>query len=58
MLDWRDTPGTHQVGNFDQKLPVMDTVEARLTPEPFRDLLLSIARSARSLHHTSSNEPE
>ncbi len=28
------------------------------TPEPFRDLLLTIARSARSLRHTSSNEPE
>lgn len=58
MLDWRDTPGTYQVGNFDQKLPVMGNLEARLTPEPFRDLLLSIARTAKvsAPRHTPKNE--
>lgn len=47
VMDWRDTRGTHQIGNFDQKLPVMGGLEARSTPEPFRDLLLGMARKAR-----------
>jgi hypothetical protein len=45
-LNWRAVRGTHQVGAFDQKLPVMAKREALATPLPFRDLLLSIARSA------------
>jgi hypothetical protein len=46
-LDWSVTPGTHQVGNFDQKLPVMKKAEALATPPLFRDLLLSIAATAK-----------
>ncbi len=44
-LIWRETKGTHQVGAFDQKLPIMAKREALATPPAFRDLLLSIARS-------------
>jgi hypothetical protein len=47
-LDWRDVRGSHQIGLFDRKLPVMAKREALATPEPFRDLLLSIARSANT----------
>lgn len=46
VLDWRNTRGTHQVGNFDQKLPVMAKREALATPPAFRDLLIGIAESA------------
>jgi len=45
-LDWATTKGTHQIGNFDQKLPALPKAELSATPEPFRDLLISIARSA------------
>jgi hypothetical protein len=47
-LDWRDVRGTHQVGNFDQKLPAMAKREALATPTAFRDLLLSIADGAHT----------
>lgn len=47
-LNWRDTRGTHQVGHFDQKLPVMGKREALATPPAFRDLLLSLARTAHA----------
>jgi hypothetical protein len=51
-LDWSRTPGTHQIGFHDQRgkarnKPTLSPKEAAATPEPFRDLLLSIARSAR-----------
>ncbi len=45
-LDWRREPGTHQVGWFDRIKPTLSKKEASRTPEPFRDLLLSIARQA------------
>lgn len=45
-LIWRTARGTHQIGHFDKKLPVMRKAEALATPEPFRDLLLAMARSA------------
>jgi hypothetical protein len=44
-LDWRDVPGTAQVGWFDRLKPTLSKREASATPLPFRDLLLSIARS-------------
>lgn len=44
-LNWRRCRGTHQIGLFDQKLPQLPTAERAATPTPFRDLLLSLARS-------------
>lgn len=49
-LDWSRPPGTHQVGFQDQRgkdrnKPRLSSIEAAATPEPFRDLLLSLARS-------------
>lgn len=51
-LDWRDVTGTHRVGfgfpaDTDKPLPRIDQSEALSTPTQFRDLLLSIARTAR-----------
>jgi hypothetical protein len=45
-LNWRVTKGSHQIGLFDRKLPVMKKQEALETPLAFRDLLLSIARAS------------
>jgi hypothetical protein len=45
-LDWRDVEGTAQVGWFDRIKPTLGKKESSATPPPFRDLLLSIARSA------------
>lgn len=52
-LDWRDMHGTHRVGfgfpaDTDRPLPRIEKSEALATPHAFRDLLLSIARSASS----------
>ena len=44
-LDWRREPGTHQIGWFDRKKPTLSKREALATPLPFRDLLLSLART-------------
>jgi hypothetical protein len=44
-LDWSDARGTHQIGQFDQKLPQLPKPERSATPEPFRDLLIGMARS-------------
>lgn len=46
-LDWRQEPGTHQVGWFDRIKPTLGKKAASATPTPFRDLLLSIARTAQ-----------
>lgn len=50
-LDWRRPVGSHQVGYQDQRgksrnKPTLSRREANATPEPFRDLLISIASSA------------
>lgn len=45
-LVWRPSRGTLQIGHFDKKLPVMRKAEALATPKLFRDLLLTMARSA------------
>lgn len=45
-LDWSPTPGTHQIGLFDQRLPQLPADERSATPIAFRDLLISIARTA------------
>jgi hypothetical protein len=45
-LDWRRPPGTAQVGWFDRIKPTLSKREASATPPAFRDLLLSVARSA------------
>ena len=46
-LNWRRVRGTHQIGGFDVTLPQLPRRERATTPIPFRDLLLSIARSVR-----------
>lgn len=45
-LIWQRKPGEFQIGYFDQKRPQLPKAERSATPIPFRDLLLSIARSA------------
>lgn len=47
-LDWTRKPGTHQCGWFDRIKPTLSKKEASATPLPFRDLLITIAESARS----------
>jgi hypothetical protein len=52
-LDWSRPKGTHQIGFHDQRgpdrnKPTLGRKEASATPLPFRDLLLSIARTANS----------
>ena len=46
-LLWKKAKGTHQIGLFDQKLPQLPKAERSSTPILFRNLLISIARSAR-----------
>lgn len=43
-LDWSNPEGTHQIGWFDRVKPTLSKKEALKTPEPFADLLLSLAR--------------
>lgn len=45
-LMWERVRGTHQIGGFDVTLPQLPRRERAATPLPFRDLLLSIARTA------------
>jgi hypothetical protein len=45
-LNWERKPGQFQIGYFDQKRPQLPKAERSRTPLAFRDLLLSIARSA------------
>lgn len=45
-LNWRKIRGTHQIGGFDVTLPQLPKRERATSPIAFRDLLLSIARSA------------
>lgn len=47
-LAWERPAGTHQVGWFDRIKPTLSKREASSTPTAFRDLLLSIAGTARS----------
>lgn len=47
-LDWRNARGTHQIGFFDITLPQLPKAERAATPEPFRDLLLGMARSVNA----------
>lgn len=47
-LDWSRPSGTAQIGWFDRIKPTLSKREASATPIPFRDLLISIARSARA----------
>ncbi len=46
QLNWSRRAGTHQVGWFDRKKPTLSKKAASATPVPFRDMLISIARSA------------
>lgn len=46
-LVWKRTRGSHQIGLFDQKLPQLPKNERSATPAPFRNLLISMARSTR-----------
>lgn len=45
-LDWRQIPGSHQIGRFDMTKPQLPKAECISTPALFRDLLISIARTA------------
>lgn len=47
-LDWSAARGTHQIGGFDVTLPQLPRRERAATPPAFRDVLLSIARTARA----------
>lgn len=59
VLNWKKTPGTHQIGLFDQVRPQLPTEERAATPIAFRDLLLSIARTAgQSLSTLSEYQQE
>jgi hypothetical protein len=46
-LNWKPARGSHQIGNFDVTLPILPKSETAATPPAFRDMLLSIARSAQ-----------
>lgn len=51
-LNWNRNPGTHQIGFYDQRgkdrnKPTLGRRESLATPPAFRDLLISIARTAR-----------
>lgn len=45
-LRWERPSGTHQVGWFDRIKPTLGKKAASATPPAFRDLLISLARSA------------
>lgn len=47
-LNWAAVRGSHQIGNFDMKLPELPKRERAATPTAFRDLLISIAESANT----------
>jgi len=46
QLDWSRRPGIAQIGWFDRIKPTLSKREASRTPIAFRDVLLSLARSA------------
>lgn len=45
-LNWERKPGEFQIGYFDRRLPQLPKKERAKTPGAFRDLLISIAKSA------------
>lgn len=45
-LDWTRKPGTHQVGWFDRNKPTLSKIAANVTPPPFADALIALARGA------------
>lgn len=47
LLNWSRKPGTMQIGKFDRIKPTLSKRAASATPVAFRDVLLSLARSAR-----------
>lgn len=47
--DWSQPPGSHQCGWFDRIKPTLSKRAASLTPQPFADFLVSLARGARHL---------
>lgn len=47
-LQWERKSGQFQIGYFDQKRPQLPKAERAATPEPFRNLLIAIARAATS----------
>jgi hypothetical protein len=48
-VDWSRLTGAHQVGWFDRNKPALGKKAASATPPAFRDLLLSMARTARKV---------
>lgn len=45
QLDWRRPTGTHQIGWFDRIKPTLSKRAASATPLPFRDTLITMAKS-------------
>lgn len=46
QLNWARSPGVAQVGWFDRVKPTLSKKQASATPPAFRDLLISLARTA------------
>lgn len=46
-LLWENLPGVAQIGWFDRNKPTLSKRESSATPLPFRDLLISLAETAR-----------
>lgn len=47
-LNWEREPGTHQIGWFDRNKPTVSKREASLSPLPFAEELVKLARWSRS----------
>lgn len=47
QLNWARESGTHQIGWFDRIKPTLSKKEASATPPEFRDVLISIAATAK-----------
>lgn len=43
---WERVVGTHQIGWFDRKKPTLSKRQASLTPEPFAEFLVGLARTS------------
>jgi len=55
-IDWSDPPGTHSLSFFERsRKPRLRGKDASATPPAFRNVLLAIARSARSATRTTNS---
>jgi hypothetical protein len=46
-LNWERQSGTHQIGSFDRKKPVLSKRKASATPPAFRDALIELAKHSK-----------